>query len=139
MIVDMISNKNLNQIVTELFIRDRKRNIPLVFIKQETLKYLKIPKMYSLLYYENSKWKRALITINHSSDIDFKEFMKIYLECTGESCSFLVNNKTLTSDDPLRFRKDLSERKYNKLWKFMKILEMKNYNLVLIERLQISA
>ena len=139
MIVDMISNKNLNQIVTELFIRDRKRNIPLVFIKQETLKYLKIPKVYSLLYYENSKWKRTLITINHSSDIDFKEFMKIYLECTRESYSFLVNNKTLTSDDPLRFRKDLSERKYNKLWKFMKILEMKTYNLVLIERLQISA
>ena len=139
MIVDMISNKNLNQIVTELFIRDRKRNIPLVFIKQETLKYLKIPKVYSLLYYENSKWKRTLITINHSSDIDFKEFMKIYLECTGESYSFLVSNKILTSDDPLRFRKDLSERKYNKLWKFMKILEMKNYNLVLIERLQISA
>ena len=34
MIVDMLSNKKLNQIVTELFIRSRKLNISLVFITQ---------------------------------------------------------------------------------------------------------
>ena len=34
MIVDMLSNKKLNQIVTELFIRGRKLNISLVFITQ---------------------------------------------------------------------------------------------------------
>ena len=32
MIADMVSNKNLTQIVTELFIRGRKLNISLVFI-----------------------------------------------------------------------------------------------------------
>ena len=31
-IADMLSNKKLNPIVTELFIRDRKLNISLVFI-----------------------------------------------------------------------------------------------------------
>ena len=34
MIADMISNKNLNSIVTELFIRGRKLDISLVFINQ---------------------------------------------------------------------------------------------------------
>ena len=34
MIADMISNKKLNSIVTEFFIRCRKLNISLVFISQ---------------------------------------------------------------------------------------------------------
>ena len=41
MIADMIHNKKLNSIVTELFIRGRKLNISLVFITQS---YFKIPK-----------------------------------------------------------------------------------------------
>ena len=45
--------------------------------------------------------------VNHSSDIDFKDFMKIYKKCTTEPYSFLVNDTTLTSDDPLRFRKKI--------------------------------
>ena len=55
--------------------------------------------------------KRELqqIALNHSSDIDFKDFIKIYKKCTAEPYSFLVNNTTLPSDDPLRFRKNLLE------------------------------
>ena len=34
MIVDMLSNKNLNPIVTELFIRGRKLNFSLAFVTQ---------------------------------------------------------------------------------------------------------
>ena len=51
--------------------------------------------------------KRELeqISFNHSSDIDFKEFMKIYKKCAAESYSFLVNDTALPSDDPLRFKK----------------------------------
>ena len=53
--------------------------------------------------------KRELqqIALNHSSYIDFKDFMKIYEKCTAEPYSFLVNDTTLPSDDPLRFRKNL--------------------------------
>ena len=52
--------------------------------------------------------KRELQTaLNHSSDIDFKDSMNIYKKCTKEPYSFLVNNTTLPSDDPLRFRKNL--------------------------------
>ena len=47
------------------------------------------------------------IALNHSSDIDFKDFMKIYKKFITEPYSFLVNNKTPPSGDPLRFRKNL--------------------------------
>ena len=43
MIADILSNKNLNPIVTELFIRDRKLNISLVFITQS---HFIVPKKY---------------------------------------------------------------------------------------------
>ena len=53
--------------------------------------------------------KRELqqIALNHSSDTDFKDFMKIYKKCTTEPYSFLVNDTTLPSDDPLSFRENL--------------------------------
>ena len=53
--------------------------------------------------------KRELsqIASNHSSDIDFKDFMKVYKDHTKEPYSFLVNDTTLSSDNPLRFRKNL--------------------------------
>ena len=53
--------------------------------------------------------KRELqqISLNHSSDIDFKDFMKIYKKYAKEPYSFLVNDTTLPSDDPLRLRKNL--------------------------------
>ena len=53
--------------------------------------------------------KRELqqIALNHSSDIDFKDFTKIYKKCIAEPYSFLVNDTTLPSDNPLSFRKNL--------------------------------
>ena len=49
------------------------------------------------------------VALNHSSDIDFKDFMKIYKKCTTEPYSFLVNHTTLSLNNPLRFRKYLLE------------------------------
>ena len=53
--------------------------------------------------------KRELqqITLNLSSDIGFKDFIKIFKKYTAEPYSFLVNDTTLPSDNPLRFRKNL--------------------------------
>ena len=107
MIADMINNKKLNPIVAELFIRGRKLNISIVFITQS---YFKVPKDVRLnsthFFIMKILNKRELqqIALNHSSDIDFKDFMKIYKECTKEPYSFLVNDTTLQSDNPLRFR-----------------------------------
>ena len=110
MIADMINNKKLNPVVTELFIRDRKLNISIVFIMQS---YFKVPKNVRLnsthFFIMKIPNKRELqqIALNHSSDIDFKDFMKIYKKCTAEPYSFLVNDTTLPSDDLLRFRMNL--------------------------------
>ena len=47
------------------------------------------------------------IASNHSSDIDFKDFIKLYKDYNREPYLFLVNDTTLSSDNPLRFRKNL--------------------------------
>ena len=47
------------------------------------------------------------IALNHSSDIDFKDFIMIYKKCTAKPYSYLVNDAMLASDNPLRFRKNL--------------------------------
>ena len=110
MIADMIHNKKLNSIVTELFIRGRKLNISLVFITQS---YFKVPKDVRLnsthFFIMKILNKRVLqqIALNHSSEINSKYFIKIYKKCTAERYSFLVNDATLASDNPLRFRKSL--------------------------------
>ena len=80
MITDMINNKKLNSIVTELFLRGRKLNISLVFITQS---YFKVPKDVRLnttkFFIMKIPNKRELqqIPINHSSNIDFKEFINM--------------------------------------------------------------
>ena len=111
MIADMINNPiKLNPIVTESFIRGRKLNISIVFITQS---YFKEPKGVRLnsthFFIMKIPNKRELqqIALNHSSDIDFKDFMNIYKKYTKEPYSFLVNDTTLPSDDPLSFRKNL--------------------------------
>ena len=108
MIADMIHNKKLDSIVTELFIRGRKLNISLVFITQL---YFKVPKDVRLntthFFIPKVPNKRELgdIAINHSSDLSTKDFVSIYRECTAEPYAFLVIDTTLASDNPLRFRK----------------------------------
>ena len=101
----MINNKKLNPIVTELFIRGRKLNISIAFITQS---YFKVPKDVRFLIMKiPNKRELQQIALNHSSDIDFRDFMRIYKKCTAEPYSFLVNDTTLPSDNPLRFRKNL--------------------------------
>ena len=81
MIADMINNNKLNPIVTELFIRDRKLNISIVFIMQS---YFKVPidvrlnSTHCFIMKSPSKRELQQIVLNHSSDIEFKDFMKIY-------------------------------------------------------------
>ena len=115
MIADLINSKKLNSIVTESFFRGRKLNISHVFITQS---YFKVPKDVRLntthFFITKTPNKRQLqqIAINHSPDINTKDFTNIYRKCTAEPYSFLVNDTTLASDNPLRFRKLFLE--YNK-------------------------
>ena len=81
MIADMIKNKELNSIVTELFIRGRKLSISLVFITQS---YSKVPKDVRLntsnFFIMRIPNKRELqqIAINHSLNINTGDFIEIY-------------------------------------------------------------
>ena len=110
MIADMINNKKLDSIVTELFIRGRKLNISIFFIMQS---YFKVPKdvrinsTHFFIMKTPNKRKLRQIALNHSSDIDFKDFMKIYEKYTKEPYPFLINDTTIPSDHPLRFKKNL--------------------------------
>ena len=54
-----------------------------------------------------NKRKLQQIAMNHSSDINTKNFINIFKKCADKPYSFLVNDTTLSSDDPLRFRKNL--------------------------------
>ena len=107
MIAGMINNKNLNSIVTELC---GKSNISLVFVTES---YFKFPKDVRLntthFFIAKIPNKRELqqIAINHSSDINTKDFANIYRKCTDEPYSFLVIDTMLASNNPLRFRKNL--------------------------------
>ena len=98
MIADMIHNKKLNSIVTELFIRGIKLNISLVFITQS---YFKVPKDVTLntshFFIAKISNKRELqqIAINHSSDINTKDFANIFRKYEPEQYSFLVNDAAL--------------------------------------------
>ena len=55
----------------------------------------------------NNKRKLQNISINHSADIGYQDFIKIYRECKKELYNFLTIDTTLPASDPLRFRKNL--------------------------------
>ena len=110
MTTDMLTNKILNPIGTELFVRGRKLNISLVFVTQF---YFAIPKNIRLNSLQNfinkilNKQELQQIAFNNSSYIDFKDFMNLYKKCTAKPYSFLVIDANLTSDNHSRFRKNL--------------------------------
>ena len=87
MIVDMFSNKKLNLLLTELFIKGRKLKISLVFVTQC---YFAVPKNirlnsthYFIMKIENKRQLQQ-IAFNHSSDIDFKNFMDLCKKCSAK-------------------------------------------------------
>ena len=55
----------------------------------------------------NNKRELQNIAINHSADIDYKDFTKIYRECTKEPYNFLTIDTALPLSNSLRFRKNL--------------------------------
>ena len=96
--------------VTALFLKGMKISISLVFISQS---YFKVPKTirlnathYFIMKIPNRR-ELEQIASNHSSDIDFNNFMKLYKGYTKEPYLFFVNDTTLSSDNPLRLRKNL--------------------------------
>ena len=105
-----LRQKKFQSLINELFIRCRKLNISLVFIFQS---YFSVPKdvrlnlTHYLIMKINNRKELQNIAINHSADIDYQDFIKICREFTKEPYSFLTIDTTLSSSNPLRFRKNL--------------------------------
>ena len=98
MIADLISNKKLNSIVSELFIRGRKLSISLVFITQSCFKVPKDVRLNSTHFFVlkiPNKRELRETALNHSSDIDFQDFLNLYKQFTSKPYSFLVNDTVL--------------------------------------------
>ena len=109
-IAGIMAYKKFEAVVKKLFNRCRKTIISLVIITQS---YFSVPKdarlnsTHYLIMKINDKRELQNIDINHSADIDYKDFMKIHRECTKEPFSFFVIDKTLPASDSLSFRKRL--------------------------------
>ena len=92
MIADVLINKKPNPIVTRPFFRKRKLNISLALITQS---YLAVPKnviLHSTNYFIMkipNKREIQQTAFDHSSDIDFEDFMDFYKKCSGKPYSFL--------------------------------------------------
>ena len=112
MISDIMTNKKFQAIIKELFIKCKKLNISLVFITQS---YCKTPKdarrnsTHYLIMKIHNRRELQNIVIDHSADIDYKDFLKIYRNCTKEPYSFLTIDTTLPANDLMRFRKNFSD------------------------------
>ena len=106
MIADKKANKRLSRILPELFLRGRKRNISLIFISKPYFKVSKTIRLNARHYFiMRIPNKREFQQI--ASNNDFKAFMKLCKDYTKEPYLFLVNDTTLSSENPLRFRKNL--------------------------------
>ena len=90
-IADMESNTKLSPKVTELLLRGRKLNISLVFIAQSNFKWSKTIRLNAIHYLIMkipNKRKLQQIASKHASDINFKDFVKLYKDYTKELYSF---------------------------------------------------
>ena len=103
LIADIMTNKKFQAIIKEIFIKCRKLNISLVFIPQSyfsVAKDMRLNSTHYLIMKINSKTELQNIAINHSADIDYKDFVKIYRERTKELYSFLTIDTTSPTSDP---------------------------------------
>ena len=73
----VMSDKNAQQMLKELFIRCNS------FPKDVRLNYT-----HYIIFKLNNKRELQNIAINHSADIDYKDFVKIYRDCTIEPYIF---------------------------------------------------
>ena len=91
MISHVMPDKKAQQILKDLFLRCRKLNISICFLTQS---YFSVPKdvrlnrTHYILFKLNNKRELQNIAINHSADIDYKDFIKIYRRCIKEPFNF---------------------------------------------------
>ena len=94
----MESNKKLKSIVAELLTKGRKLNISVTFISKSIFAMLKTIRINTTHYFNmkisNIK-ELQQVALYHSSDVEFKEFAKLYKDYTKEPFSFQVIHTVL--------------------------------------------
>ena len=109
MISHVMSHKKAPQVLKELFTRCVKLNISLCFLTQS---YFSAPEdvrlncTHYIIFKLKNKRELQNIAINHSADIAYKNFVKIYRNCTKETYYFLTIDTTVNKifknfNDPL--------------------------------------
>ena len=124
MTTDMVNNKNLITVVTELFIRGRKLNVSIIFIPRSYSDVTKNIRLNSTHYFVmkiSNKQELQQIAFNHSSDIDFRDFMKLYKKWTAKPYSFLFISATLCvwysfTFQKVSFGKNINTNNDNSWW-----------------------
>ena len=106
---DVEANKKLSPIVWIVFKRKKTQYFTRVYITIlfQSVKTIRLNATHYFIMKLPNKWEVQQIASNHSSDIKFKDFIKLYKNFTKKLYSFLVNDTTLPLDNPLRFRKNL--------------------------------
>ena len=116
MISHVMSNKKAQQVLKDLFIRSRKLNISWCFLTLFNscfLSYFSVPKdvrlnsTHYIIFKLNSKRELQNTAINHSVDIDYKDFVNIYRNCTKEPYNLLTIDTTQPVDK--RFKKNFND------------------------------
>ena len=101
-LADIMTNKKFQVILKELFIRCRKLNVSLLLITQSCFsvpKDVRLNSTHYLIIKINNRGELQNIAISHSANNDYKDFMKIYRECTKEPYSFLASDTILPASD----------------------------------------
>ena len=91
MIADIMANRRLQAIIKELFIRFRKLKLSLVFITQSCFsvpKDVRLNSTHYLIVKINNRKELQNNAINHSADIDYNDFVRIYREIHKKSILF---------------------------------------------------
>ena len=110
MIADIMANKKCQQILEELFIRSRKTNISLVFISKSHFFVPKNVRLNCMHYYImkiSNQIELSNIAQNHTSDIVYKDFLKMYCNYTKKTFDFFTIENTLPSDNSLKYHQNL--------------------------------
>ena len=110
MISHIILDREAQQVLKELFIRCRKLNIRLCFLTQPCFsipKDVRLNCTQYIIFKLSNKRESQNVAINHSTDIDYKDFVNIYRDCKREPYNFLTIGTTQPVDK--RFKNNFND------------------------------
>ena len=100
MIANIMTKRQFQAVIKELFIRCRKLNIALAFITQS---YFSVPKdlrlnsTHYLIMKINNRRELQNVSTDHSAGVNYQDLKKSYRECTKEPFNFFDNRYYVTS------------------------------------------